>query len=54
MMKGKGTERRLNTMKKKLPILTTGKEAEAFIGKADLTDYDLSKLTPVRFEFQPK
>jgi len=41
-------------MKKKLPILKTDKEAEAFIDKADLTEYDLSGLTPVRFEFQPK
>ena len=48
------TERRFNTMKKKLPNLTTDKEAEDFIGTADLTKYDLSGLTPVRFEFQPK
>jgi predicted DNA binding CopG/RHH family protein len=41
-------------MKKKLPILTTDKEAEDFIDNADLTEYDLSELTPVRFEFQPK
>ena len=41
-------------MKKKLPILTTDKEAEDFIDKADLTEYDLSELTPVRFEFQLK
>ena len=41
-------------MKKKLPILTTDKEAEDFIDNADLTEYDLSELTPVRFEFQLK
>lgn len=41
-------------MKKKLPLLTSDKEAEDFIDNADLTDYDLSGLTPVRFEFQPK
>ena len=41
-------------MKKKLPNLTTDKEAEDFINTADLTKYDLSGLTPVRFEFQPK
>ncbi|MEI7489612.1 MAG: CopG family antitoxin [Chryseobacterium sp.] len=41
-------------MKKPLPILKTDKEAEAFIENADLTDYDLSALKQVRFEFQPK
>lgn len=41
-------------MKKPLPILTTDKEAEAFIENIDLTQYDLSFLTPTRFEFQPK
>jgi predicted DNA binding CopG/RHH family protein len=41
-------------MKKKLPILTTDKEAEDFVDNADLTEYDLSELTPVRFEFQTK
>ncbi|QFY44751.1 hypothetical protein F6R98_20715 [Candidatus Methylospira mobilis] len=41
-------------MKKQLPVLNTDKEAEDFIGQADLTEYDLSSLTPVRFEFQPK
>ena len=41
-------------MKNKLPILTTDKEAEDFIDNADLTEYDLSELTPVRFEFQLK
>jgi predicted DNA binding CopG/RHH family protein len=41
-------------MKKKLPVLISDKEAEDFIDKADLTEYDLSGLTPVRFEFQPK
>jgi predicted DNA binding CopG/RHH family protein len=41
-------------MKKQLPILRTDEEAEEFIDKADLTEYDLSVLTPIRFEFQPK
>ena len=41
-------------MKKPLPILTTDKEAEAFVENIDLTQYDLSSLTPTRFEFQPK
>lgn len=41
-------------MKKPLPNLTTDREAEDFIDNADLTEYDLSALTPTRFEFQPK
>jgi predicted DNA binding CopG/RHH family protein len=48
------TKKSLNTMKKKLPILATDKEAEDFIENADLTEYDLSALIPIRFEFQPK
>lgn len=41
-------------MKKKLPKLRSDEDAEAFVAKADLTDYDLSGLRTVRFEFQPK
>ena len=41
-------------MKKPLPKLTTDEAAETFITDADLTEYDLSGLSPVRFEFQPK
>jgi predicted DNA binding CopG/RHH family protein len=41
-------------MKKKLPELKTDKEAEEFVAKADLTEYDLSAMRMVRFEFQPK
>ena len=41
-------------MKKKLPRLKSDKEAEAFVVNADLTEYDLSKMRIVRFEFQPK
>ena len=41
-------------MKKKLPKLTNDKEAEDFVAKADLTEYDLSGMRLVRFEFQPK
>jgi len=41
-------------MKKKLPRLPTDKAAEDFVATADLTDYDLSSMTPMRFEFQPK
>ncbi|EXI84101.1 MAG: hypothetical protein AW11_03966 [Candidatus Accumulibacter regalis] len=41
-------------MKKKLPRLPTDKAAEDFVATADLTDYDLSRMTPMHFEFQPK
>jgi predicted DNA binding CopG/RHH family protein len=39
---------------KKLPALKTDKGAEEFVADADLTDYDLSSMRMVRFEFQPK
>src|SRR5579875_147597 len=48
------TKRRLSTMKKKLPRFKSDKEAEEFVDKADLTEYDLSGMRPIRFEFQPK
>ena len=41
-------------MKKKLPELKTDKEAEEFVAQSDLTEYDLSGMRIVRFEFQPK
>jgi predicted DNA binding CopG/RHH family protein len=41
-------------MKKKLPKLHSDEEAEEFVATADLTEYDLSGLRTVRFEFQPK
>jgi predicted DNA binding CopG/RHH family protein len=41
-------------MKKKLPRLRSDKEAEEFVAKADLTEYDLSAMRPIRFEFQTK
>ena len=41
-------------MKKKLPPLKSDAEAEAFVETADLSKYDLSEMTPVRFELKPK
>jgi predicted DNA binding CopG/RHH family protein len=38
----------------KLPTLKTDAEAEAFVAGADLTDYDLSVMVPMRFEMKPK
>ena len=41
-------------MKKKLPTLKSDAEAEAFVANADLTEYDLSELVPMRFELKLK
>lgn len=39
---------------KKLPRLKSDEAAERFVADADLTDYDLSDMTVMRFEFEPK
>jgi predicted DNA binding CopG/RHH family protein len=39
---------------KKLPVLKTDEEAERFVATADLSEYDLSGMIPIRFEFKPK
>lgn len=41
-------------MKKKLPKLKTNKAAADFVATANLTEYDVSALHPMRFEFQHK
>ena len=41
-------------MKKKLPVLTTDAEGEAFVDTADLSEYDLSEMVPMRFELKRK
>ena len=41
-------------MKKKFPVLRTDEEAEHFVATADLTEYDLSDMVPMRFELRPK
>ena len=41
-------------MKKKIPAFKSDEEAERFVDTADLSDYDLSGLKPVRFEFEKK
>ena len=41
-------------MSKKLPSLATDRDAESFVKSADLSEYDLSGMTEIRFEFQPK
>jgi predicted DNA binding CopG/RHH family protein len=41
-------------MKKKIPTFKTDEEAERFVDTADLTEYDLSGLKPVQYEFEKK
>ncbi len=41
-------------MKKKFPDFKTDAEAEAFVETADLSKYDLSDMTPMRFELRRK
>lgn len=41
-------------MKKTIPTFKTDKEAEDFVASADLTEYDLSGGTIMRFELKPK
>lgn len=39
---------------KPIPPLSSDQEADDFVHSADLTEYDLSALTPTRFEFSSK
>jgi len=41
-------------MNKKLPKLNTDEDAETFVAEVDLTEYDLSGMSLVSFEFQQK
>jgi predicted DNA binding CopG/RHH family protein len=41
-------------MLKKFPDFKTDDEAEAFVATADLSEYDLSDMTPMRFELRKK
>jgi predicted DNA binding CopG/RHH family protein len=41
-------------MKKKLPKLRTDRQAEEFVSNSDLTQYDLSGMRIVQFEFGRK
>jgi predicted DNA binding CopG/RHH family protein len=41
-------------MRKKIPIFKTDGEAEHFVDTADLSEYDLSGLRPMSFEFEKK
>ena len=37
-----------------MPSLKSDEEAERFVESADLSEYDLSKFKPLKFEFEPK
>lgn len=41
-------------MKKKIPSFKSDAQAERFVAKSDLTQYDLSGGQAVQFEFEPK
>jgi predicted DNA binding CopG/RHH family protein len=41
-------------MKKKFPDFKTDAAAEAFVETADLSEYDLSDMAPMRFELRRK
>ncbi len=41
-------------MKRKIPTFRTDREAEDFVDKADLTKFNLSGATPMRFELEKK
>ena len=41
-------------MKKKIPVFKSDKEAEDFVDKVDLTEFDLSVFHPVQFIFNEK
>jgi predicted DNA binding CopG/RHH family protein len=46
--------RKSDITRRKLPVVRTDRHAASFVGRADLSRYDLSALRPVRFEFAPK
>ena len=41
-------------MSKKLPTLRSDEEAEAFLDSADLSEYNLSEMKPIKFEYLRK
>src|SRR5271157_3129006 len=49
-----GADEKWTAMKRPIPTIRSDKQAEDFVEKADLTDYDLSGGQVVRFEMRPK
>jgi predicted DNA binding CopG/RHH family protein len=39
---------------KKIPVFKTDGQAEEFVERADLSEYDLSDFQPMHFEFEKK
>ena len=46
--------KKLTATKKTLPRFRSDRAAADFVEKGDLTEYDLSEMRPIRFEFQAK
>jgi len=44
----------MKTKLKPMPSLSSDAQAQRFVDKADLSQYDLSGFKPTRFEFEPK
>ena len=44
----------MKTKLKPMPSLSSDAQAQGFVDKADLAQYDLSGFKPTRFEFEPK
>jgi len=44
----------MKTKLKPMPSLSSDAQAQGFVDKADLSQYDLSGFKPTRFEFEPK
>jgi predicted DNA binding CopG/RHH family protein len=44
----------MNAKLKPMPPLHSDDDAEAFVASADLSEFDLSGFTPMRFEIEPK
>lgn len=44
----------MNRKTKRMPSLRNDKQAEDFVAKADLTEYDLKEFVPMRYEIAPK
>ena len=42
------------TKSKSMPSLRSDEDAERFVNKADLSQYDLSGFNPMHFEIEPK
>lgn len=47
-------KRKAKTLGKLLPRLRTDAQAERFVARSDLAQFDLSTLTSTQFEFAPK